>query len=168
MVAKTISEIRELSLPAELHTGASISHNCWPLALSMYELWKGKSADNKVAPDWRSLSPSEISEALPLVSIFDVNQVPFLLKCRLMGTAFAEAIGFDATGDDVRDIAGSEALMMRASWVVENIEPLMLVGLPLVWSPEKSYKTYDTLCLPFINKSNEVDTILYLNQFHAS
>ncbi len=120
-----------------------------------------------MAPARAALSPMKISESLPFLTIFDISYDPFRMKCRLMGSAFVDAIGYDATGNHADDYPNTDALIRRARWIAAKVQPMLITGLPLAWSPEKNYKTYDTLCLPFLSEDNTVDTILYLNQFHA-
>lgn len=163
----SIEELRRLSAPAELHYGDAVEPHLWPMARDMFQLWHSLCQD-AVAPRRAALSPMEIGEAMPLLCIFDVTgRDPFLMKCRLMGSAFVQAIGYDATGHFTDDYGRTELLNRRANWVCEHIRPLLITGLPLVWSPTKNYKTYDTLTLPFIGDDGAVDAILYLNQFHT-
>ncbi|SDE39140.1 hypothetical protein [Kordiimonas lacus] len=156
-----------LSVPAKVYIGRDLAGNSWPLADRFLAMWQDLRG-NKVAPPRTTLSPMNISEYLPFLTIFDVSYDPFRMKCRLMGSAFVGAIGYDATGHYVDDYPNTEPLIRRARWIVSKVQPMLIIGLPLAWSPEKDYKTYDTLCLPFLDDGDTVDTILYLNQFHVS
>ncbi|MFC4348408.1 PAS domain-containing protein [Kordiimonas lipolytica] len=155
-----------LSAPARIFIGPDIASHCWPLAARFLHTWH-ELRSGKVAPERADLTPMKISEALPFLTIFDVEYDPFRLKCRLMGSAFANAIGYDATGNYVDSYPHTEALTRRAKWVIGKVQPMLITGLPLAWSPEKDYKTYDTLSLPFMGDGDKVEAILYLNQFHA-
>ena len=165
MTSKSLDSLMQLSAPAELHVGSEIESKCWPVALSLLRVWR-ESSGGRTAPKRNALFPADISNALPLVTIFDVERDPFLLRCRLMGTAFSDAIGFDATGDVAGRLPMSKPIIDRAKWIVDNVQPILMTALPLVWSPDKNYKTYDSLCLPFLGDAGEVDSIWYLNQFH--
>jgi len=167
MISDEIADLRKASEPATLYFGDDIEPHCWPVALKILRLWHRKKGSAKT-PRRSDISPLEISSALPLLSIFKVSYEPFRLTCSLMGTSFVDAVGFDATGNSLHHLVQSDPVIKRAKWLIGSCEPLLLIGFPLSWAPQKSYKVYDTLCLPFLGDDKSADVIFYLNQFHSS
>lgn len=163
----SLETLIRLSVPAKVYIGADVAGHSWPMADQFLRTWQGLKGD-KAAPARAALKPMKVGDAMPFLTIFDVSYDPFRMKCRLMGSAFVQAIGYDATGNFACDYPNTDLLIRRAKWIAAKVQPMLITGLPLEWSPEKSYKTYDTLCLPFLGPEDSVDAILYLNRFHAS
>lgn len=99
------------------------------------------------------------------MALFDVERDPFRLSCRLMGSTFSQAIGYDATGTYIDQQEQTTPAIRRAVWVLKSATSMLVKDLQMVWSPERSYKSYSSLILPFVNDKEEVVRIVYLNQF---
>jgi hypothetical protein len=150
-----------------LYVRDDIEERLWPEAVHMLQVWREDRGARR-APARTRLTPAKIAEEMPYMSIFDIRQEPFQMTCRLMGSKFVNAIGVDYTGKTTDDVDRTDLIVRRAKWIIQHIEPMLLIGLPLIWSPRKRHKSYDTLCLPFVDQEEQVDTILYLNIFHAA
>lgn len=166
MTADSLEELRQEASPATLFVGDELVDNCWPRASRMLRLWDDLRGD-AVAPHLSAFSPKNIGEDIALMAFFDVERDPFRLKCRLMGSAFSQAIGYDATGTYIDEQGHTTPTTKRAIWVVNSISPMLVKDLQLVWSPERSYKSYSSLILPFVGDGEEVARIVYLNQFRS-
>lgn len=132
----------------------------------MQQMWYA-SRGEAPAPSRKTLIVRVIASELPFMSIFDVTWEPFVLTCRLMGSAFEEAIGQDLTGQTYGADGSSGDFNMRARWICENSEPLLITGLPLIWSPKKNYTIYDTIGFPFLDEDGRVNSLLYVNKFYS-
>jgi hypothetical protein len=74
-----------------------------PLVRAMFDYWQLKRA-GRVAPRRPDIEPGDIRRLLPYLSIADVIEEPFDLRYRLVGSAVAEAAGYDFTGHFLRDM----------------------------------------------------------------
>jgi hypothetical protein len=164
MIAKPFDKLQCESAPASLYNSDEMKGHLWPDARFLYDLWQDKKGERK-ACSRSDLTPKEMITQLPWIAIHDVALSPFRMKVRLIGTQFVEAIGMDATGQFVDEMDNTAKLIDRAYWVASNCEPILYVGLELIWSPN-DYKHYDSLILPLINDENEVNMLLYFNQFY--
>lgn len=167
MKIDSLEELQEKAAPSGLFVGDAVLPNCWDRASRMLALWhemRGEAA----APHRSAFSPMNIGEDMALMAFFDVEREPFRLKCRLMGSAFSTAIGYDGTGTYVDERPGTQPLIERAAWVIHHVTPLLIKDLQLVWSPERSYKSYSSLGMPFLGDSGTVDSVVYLNQFRST
>ncbi|UTW56786.1 PAS domain-containing protein [Kordiimonas sp. SCSIO 12610] len=164
MSTKSFDVLEDVNKPAQLYNLPELPDHLWPDAIELYELWHSKK-NNRAACSRQDLTPRDMIKQLPLISLHDIERDPFRLKVRLMGTQFAAAIGMDATDKYVDELDKTQDVIHRAQWVAENCEPILCIGLELVWSPF-DYKKYDSLVLPLINDEQSVDMILYLNRFY--
>lgn len=166
MKAASLEELRREAAPATLFVGDDLLANCWPRASRMLQLWEELRGD-AIAPNRSAISPRNIGEDIALMAFYDIERAPFRLRCRLMGSAFSQAIGYDATGKYIDEQEQTTPTIRRAVWVVHSVTPMLMKDLQLVWSPERSYKSYSSLLLPFIGEGEEVTRIVYLNQFRS-
>jgi hypothetical protein len=68
-----------------------------PLVRSLFEYW-ARLRQGRLAPSWREIDPSHIKPMLPYIYVSAVIEVPFDLRCRLVGTRITEVAGGDFTG----------------------------------------------------------------------
>lgn len=102
-------------------------------------------------------------EALPWITVLEVEREPLRFRSRLVGTAVAEAIGLDHTGRYVAEQPGMEGQHARFTWCVETRHPY-LAAASLSWSP-RAYKSYRTLALPFADAEGRVARIVHVFVF---
>jgi len=161
----TLETLQNLSAPAKILTGNKVLEYCPKEYRQFLDLWYDKKQPQKL-PEHRDISLEDMSEELPFISIFDIEWGPFRMRCKFMGSAFVKAIGYDATGRYVRDSIDGKMLQRRSKWSAVKAEPILTLSVPIVWSVNKDYQTYDALCLPFSGKDGKAKTIYYLNRFH--
>lgn len=148
-----------------MYIGQDIEAHAWPGVRRVQQMWYASRGDAP-APSRKTLMVRVIASELPFMSIFDVTWDPFILTCRLMGTAFEEAIGEDLTGQIFGADGSLGGFNARARWICENFEPLLIKKLPLIWSPKKNYTIYDTIGFPFLDENGQVNSLLYVNKFY--
>jgi len=161
-----LEQLRDLSQPATLYVGDEVPGRCWPDARVVYDLWLTKRG-HRVAPARQDISSQDLQSFLPQVSLFDVSLEPFSMRCRMMGTGFTRAVGFDATGHKVSEYQGTEMMIERAKWLATHVQPMLLLNAPMIWSA-KDYKLFDALILPLIDGQGVCNMIFYFDYFHAN
>jgi hypothetical protein len=162
--SKSLEEIKKDHSNSKLYTDSEITANIWPLGLELFELWD-ELREGRLACSRQDLSPVQMKSQLPLIVLHDVIGEEKRLKVRVMGTEFANTIGFDGTGRFVDQIPDSDRLLDRCNWSVCNCKPLLSVGIQLIYSHRK-YKVYDSLLLPLIDDKNTVNMLLTYSNFH--
>ncbi|UTW56785.1 PAS domain-containing protein [Kordiimonas sp. SCSIO 12610] len=159
-----LETIKKNALPGKVFVGGDCVPNLWSDAKYLYDLWNKKKAKNK-APQRKDFTPQEMKQCLALIALHDISYDPLRSKVRLIGTGVVEATGMEATGWYVDEVQGTEFLLQRAKWIVENCCPMLCVDLPLIWS-HLDYKHYDVLALPLIDEADRVAMIMYLAKYY--
>jgi len=74
-----------------------------PRIRQLFEYWRSKCRDGR-PPRRADIDPTEIPQLMPNVLIVDIEQDPFRVRYRLVGTQIVEATGFEFTGRYLDDI----------------------------------------------------------------
>jgi hypothetical protein len=74
-----------------------------PRIRQLFEYWQSKCRDGR-PPRRADIDPTEIPQLMPNVLIVDIEQDPFRVRYRLVGTEIVEATGFEFTGRYLDDI----------------------------------------------------------------
>lgn len=159
-----LQEIIDLSDPGRIFIGNDIDAELWPDAQYIYDLWKGKRK-GRIAPQRKDFSPVEMKQCLPLIALHDIFHDPLRQKVRLLGTEIVRSTGMEVTGQFLDDLPNTGPVQTRVKWVVNHCKPLLVTGLPLIWSAY-DYKHYDVLILPLVDDDNKVVMILYFNRYY--
>ncbi|WP_417321188.1 PAS domain-containing protein [Emcibacter sp.] len=120
--------------------------------------WQKIRGDRNM-PRRADFNPADIPQLLPYILLTDVDETPKKYRIRLVGTATTKAMSRDVTGQYLVDVPGTEEMIERWDWLVENKMPYLYTG-KLVWS-EKSFLQYYALGLPFSEDGTNVNQIMY-------
>jgi hypothetical protein len=74
-----------------------------PRIRQLFEYWQSKCRDGRL-PRRADIDPTEIPQLMPNILIVDIEQDPFRVRYRLVGTQIVEATGFEFTGRYLDDI----------------------------------------------------------------
>ena len=66
----------------------------------LYDWWMSARGDNRV-PDRSAFDPTRFARLLPNMMIVEVEQQPFRIRYRLVGTKVADVLNIDFTGRDL-------------------------------------------------------------------
>ncbi|WP_417321192.1 PAS domain-containing protein [Emcibacter sp.] len=124
----------------------------------LYIYWD-RIRGTKSMPSRKDFRPEDVPHLLPHLAMVDVEHDTGRYHTRLVGTETVKAMGVDLTGKYVNDIPAMSILMERYSWIVEHKTPYIYAN-HLAWS-EKSYLDYFSLALPFSEKGDKVDIIMW-------
>lgn len=112
-------------------------------------------------PGRADIDPIDIPNLLPYVSLIDVEQEPYRMRYRLIGTHITEAIGRDSTGryfDELYEGRTLEEMVRRFSTVVRaNLPARFIVKATFA---DKEYRHYETIHLPLSDDGKSVNMIL--------
>lgn len=113
-------------------------------------------------PSRKDLDPSNLVEALPFIAMMDVEQNPFRLKFRLIGTAVNRAFGRDFTGkyfdEEFEDYQTSVGYQQRKT-VAETGLPLHYFGKGKL-KYNLDFTTVEWILLPLASNGKDVDIII--------
>jgi len=114
-------------------------------------------------PGRQHFDPVDVPELLPGIWLLDVQEKPFRLRYRLVGTAIVEAVGREVTGqwlDDahphLRGVAGFFDRYQRAA--VEK-QPEWRRGKPRIWT-HRDFGEIENLLLPLAADGVTVDILI--------
>lgn len=137
----------------------------FPLLKTLYSLWADKKAALGHIPSWGDFSPSEISEIIPSLAVFQHDDDNGRLRIRFIGTRFVDVSGRDNTGLFVDELPHSDNIIERARSVMEGGRPRFFSGRRMTWA-DREHKIYCTLCVPLQNKDTQkVDHLAYVAEF---
>ena len=126
--------------------------------------WWQASAERGAPPRREDFEPTEVPQALPGITIFDVERDPLRFRVRIVGTRIAEATGRDTTGVYLDQLENAEAIIARARWAAENRHPYFVPLSPVTWTSKK-FRHYATLALPLVDDAGRTCMILYYMSF---
>ena len=130
------------------------------------QLWRWWSASDRhpVPPRRKDFDPIEVPQALPGITIFDIERDPWRLRVRIVGTRIVEETGRDTTGVYLDQLEHAELVVARARWAAEHRCPYFMSAAPVTWTSRK-YKHYSALALPLVDASGQTCMILYYMSF---
>ncbi|WP_416900057.1 MAG: PAS domain-containing protein [Minwuia sp.] len=135
--------------------------------ISLLDYWEGKKA-GRVFPARRDVDPIEIRHLLGVVVMIDIEQDPFRLRYRLLGTKITQTMGRDNTGRYYDEIYGQELLSdiyKSFQWILENRAPLRTYGE--AFYEDRDFYDYETLNLPLSSDGETIDMIFGGIVFHS-
>lgn len=126
----------------------------------LHAIWEsGRDGDS--LPSRAHFDPVTMPPALlPWITIFDVENDPTRFRVRLVGTGIVGAMGIDTTGEYLDALSGTEALLARSTWALENRKAYYAEDLPLTWTHEE-YKHYSVVGMPLAANGHDIDMLLY-------
>lgn len=146
----------------------AVSEICDPRLSGLYQYWLGK-CDGRTAPARRDIDPVEIPEILGFVNLLEVLNDPRDFRFRLNGTAVAEMVGRDITGElHSAVMQGEDAVRCRQAYdmSIDHRTPAMVeTSLGFCGKP---YMFQTILALPLSNDGENIDTIMSAHSFRAS
>ncbi|MBL4790992.1 MAG: PAS domain-containing protein [Kordiimonadaceae bacterium] len=160
---QTAKQIRHYAKHACVYLGDEIDTMPWTEGLDFWEAVQAKRAQGSLLHR-KDFSPYEFRKYLPNIFIHNVEYGPLRFKSRIMGTAFAEAVGFDMTGQYADEVEGAENVVHRAAFVVHTQQAMAITNLSLTWSA-RNYKSYSFVCIPLYDQDNNINMLLYWAQF---
>lgn len=140
-----------------------------PRAVRLYRYWRSIRPPGVGLPGRRDFDPVAVPDLLPGICLLDVQQKPFRLRYRLVGTGIVEATGREVTGQWLEEahphIRGNTQLFDRYRGVVETGVPSWRKGKPLLWT-NRDIGTIEDLLVPLAMDGRTVDilcacTVLY-------
>lgn len=139
-----------------------------PKLQRIYRYWQNIHPPGKL-PGRQHLDPLHIPDLLPGLWLLDVQQEPFRLRYRLVGTRISEAIGREVTGlwlDEAHPhLVNDEAYFGRYRRIAETKALSRRRGKPKAWTTDE-YREVENLALPLATDGETVDMILMLSVFH--
>lgn len=71
--------------------------------LRLKRYWESVKRD-RAMPERADIDPAEIRDLLPHLELVDIDQEPFRVHYRLVGTALVHSVGFDYTGANIDEL----------------------------------------------------------------
>ncbi len=134
-------------------------------AAALYRYWATKRADGKTQRG--DIEPAEIKALLPYVLIVDLQENPFRIYYRLVGTAVAHFSGLDFTGyflDELAfDICSVEDLTKAYRKVAETGKPG--IGMAFTQITHHSALDVEYLICPLFDAAGKVTQCLVLEDY---
>ena len=130
-----------------------------PTLLAVHRYWDEKRGQRRM-PSRRDIDPLDIGRHLSNIILIDVEQAPFRLRYRLIGTTITEVMGRDSTGKYYDEIYAPELLdKIYASfhWMIEHMAPLRTYGE--AFYPDKDIYGYEALNLPLSNDGEVINMV---------
>ena len=120
-------------------------------------------------PARRHFDPLAIPDLLPGVWLLDVQQNPFRIRYRLVGTRVVDAIGREVTGMWVDEahphLVSDQDFFSRYRTVAETKTPSRRRGRAKAWLLE-DYRQIENLAVPLAADGTTVDMIGVITVFH--
>jgi hypothetical protein len=133
----------------------------------LFQYWTGKCA-GRFAPSRRDIDPVEIPELLGLVNLFEVRENPRDFRVRLNGTAVAEMIGRDVTGEFCSAVMhGEDAVRCKEAleMCVDRRAPVLAeTSLAFCGKP---YMCQTIVILPLSSDGERIDMIITAHSYRA-
>ena len=108
------------------------------------------------------IEPVRLGRLLPLVWLIDIQDEPFRLRYRLVGTEIVDLLGRDPTGqwfDEAHpDLATHASYVERAKAVIATRIPNWRKGRPNLWQHE-TYSVVQNLIMPLASDGASVDML---------
>lgn len=112
-------------------------------------------------PGRQHLDPTDIPQLLGYTRLLDIVGQPPRFMVRLIGTRFAERLGYDITGrflDEVFEDFEGSSFQRRLVQTVESGKPIWSRG-PIRWFCQESYRTVERIHFPLARDGKTIDMI---------
>ncbi len=127
-------------------------------AKELYDYWRDARGTAPLPPI-AALDPTRLPRSsLPYLSLLEVEENPFRLRARLIGTALVEQLGMNQTGHYLDETPGMEAQLARMAWCVRERKPYLTTDV-LTFAPN-DHKRYQVLVLPFGDQGRGVQRLI--------
>ncbi len=116
-----------------------------PMLLAIHRYWD-KKRGQRAMPSRGDIDPIDLGRNLGNIILVDVENAPFRLRYRLIGTAITNVMQRDSTGKYYDEIYSPELLSnINASfyWMFEHKAPLRTYGE--AFYPDRNIYDYETL-----------------------
>ncbi len=130
----------------------------------IYRWWQGYVSREGCLPPRSDFNPFEYPKCLPGIVLQQVEHDPFRIKDTVLGSQIVFKSGVDTTGKYLDEVDGSERLLTRLRWLVENRKPYLIKNEKLLWGV-KDFTRYSSVALPLSNEGEEVNHILHYMDF---
>lgn len=142
-------------------------HLTSPRARALYEYWASKGGARRL-PSRADIDPAEIKSLLPYILLTDLHHDPLRVFFRLVGTAVAEAVGRNITGQWLHEVpldGGFELWLQTYRRLVDTREPI--VGRNRATVQPGDERLFEWIILPLSSDGNTVDKTLELEDWEA-
>lgn len=133
--------------------------------------WLAARTEGAGLPSRATIDPGAVRADLPYVWLLDVQQAPFRLRYRLVGTKIAEAAKRALTGlwlDEAHADGGAEWAVARARRAAAERRPDWSRGPQSLFPQTALRHGIETLMLPLAADGRNVDMLLCCSAFHRN
>jgi len=149
--------IAETEASDELHAPPPDSD---PKIQEAYAYWR-RICPSQRLPGRQHIEPTDIPQLLGYTRLLDIIGQPPRFKVRLIGTKFAERLGYDITDrflDEVFEDFEGSGFHQRLVHTIENRKPIWSRG-PIRWFCQESFRTVERIHFPLARDGTTIGMI---------
>jgi hypothetical protein len=141
----------------ELHAPPS---DCDPKIREAFAYWC-RIQPSQGLPGRQHFDPTDVPQLLGCTRLLDIVGQPPMFKVRLIGTKFAERLGYDITGrflDEVFEGFDGSNFQRRLVDTIKSRKPIWSRG-PIRWFCQESYRNVERIHFPLARDGATIDMI---------